>query len=300
MKILDDNYRWVTAGDALLQQQRPLNVYLLTRFNLKFWKKTKNGMDTRSAEWLSRRFELFETYCVPSVANQTEKQFLWFCLFADDTPVGWLDRLVDVRKRCKQFYPLLLSDEEGQDHETVIACFLETIHSQGQMVITLRIDNDDAIANDFIEKAVVVANHQKENKAVYWYEKGIQYYHHKKVAFVYKAPHNHYPFLVVKNSCEGERNILAFSHRGNLPEEYGRSVIPVSNAMWMEVIHDDNVMNEVCLTLRQYPFMDEKNFHRRFVHAPLNTRFHHLFTFLVPRMMKHFIRRINEKLMGHQ
>lgn len=295
MKILDDNYRWVNTEEACQALQTSCNVYLLTRFNLKFWKTAKSGMDTRSAEWMEKRFGLFETYCVPSVNNQTYQNFLWLCLFADDTPKEWLRRLVEIKKKCKAFYPLLLDDNEGQEHERATARFIDRLHPQGQTVITLRIDNDDAISCDFMAKAVSMANTQVEQKVIYWFESGIQYYHKEKVAFQMKSPHNHYPFLVVKESFHDDMTILAFSHRGNLPDGYVKRILP-SEAMWMEVIHDDNVMNEVELNLMQHPYTDERTFQERFVNMPLNTRLYHYFTFLLPRMSRHLMRRLYQKV----
>lgn len=297
MKILHDNYTWINTAEAYQSLSKSPAVYLLTRFNLKFWKTAKSGMDTRSTEWLRKRFELFETYCMPSVRNQTYSEFLWFCLFSDDTPQEWLDRLVEIKKQCRQFYPLLLSDKEGEEHDRVLGRFLDSLHFEGQQVVTLRIDNDDAIGSDFIERAIDIAKSQEEEKAVYWFETGLQYYHHRKVAFHIRSPHNHYPFLVVKHSALGNNTILAFSHRGIMPECYTKRVL-VSEEMWLEVIHDDNVMNEVRLDFTQSPFTDELTFNKKFGSLPLLTRRHHYLTFLLPRMAKHFVRRFYQKVIG--
>lgn len=45
--------------------------YLLTRFNLALWQEDKNGQTIDRGEWIRKRLELFETYCLPSVAGQT-------------------------------------------------------------------------------------------------------------------------------------------------------------------------------------------------------------------------------------
>lgn len=297
MKILYDNSTWIDANEAYLSLSNSQAVYLLTRFNLKFWKTAKSGLDTRSAKWLEKRFELFETYCVPSVSNQTYDQFLWFCLFADDTPQEWLDRIIEIRKRCKQFCPLLLSDEEGKEHDKILGRFIDKLHQEEQTVITLRIDNDDAIASDFIEKAENIAKSQEEERAVYWFETGLQYYHNKKVAFKLRSPHNHYPFLVIKHSHHGDSTILAFSHRGLMPKCYTKHII-VSKEMWIEVIHNDNVMNEVTLNLAQSTYTDKATFIKKFGSLPLLTRKYHYLTFLLPRMARHLARRIYQKVTG--
>lgn len=45
--------------------------YLLTRFNLALWIEDKNGAAIDREEWLKRRMALFETFCLPSVKNQS-------------------------------------------------------------------------------------------------------------------------------------------------------------------------------------------------------------------------------------
>lgn len=298
MKFLDDKGRWAVCTDTASLGELTPNICLLTRFNLKFWKVAKSGLDTRSNEWMNRRFDLFETYCVPSVAKQTFANFTWFCLFADDTTPVYLDRIKEIKRHCKQFYPLLLTDEEGQRHDRIVTDWIDCLRDKKQPLITLRIDNDDAIALDFVATAMDCAVKQREAKVVYWFDTGIQYYHCERLAFVNRAPHNHYPFLVNKNVHEGDANILTFSHRGHLPADFTECVLHTV-PMWMEVIHEDNVMNEVNLNLRQVPFSDAVMFHHRFFpekKVPLETRFWHYLTFLLPRMTKHLFRRVLQKI----
>ena len=54
--------------------------FLITRFNLKKkgWETTKNNEKIQTEEWLRHRFELFEAYCLPSVINQSNQDFIWY------------------------------------------------------------------------------------------------------------------------------------------------------------------------------------------------------------------------------
>ncbi len=60
--------------------------FVITLFNLKLWTQDKNNVSTRTDEWLEKRFELFENYCLPSLKAQTNKNFVWLCLFDQFTP----------------------------------------------------------------------------------------------------------------------------------------------------------------------------------------------------------------------
>lgn len=271
------------------------NIYLLTRFNLKFWRIAKSGMDTRSQEWLQKRFELFEQYCLPSIASQTYENFSWFCLFSEDTPEKYLQRLVELKKLCPQFYPVLLSDTETADHCGAIGSLIDKVRQPEKTLVTLRIDNDDAIALNFIEKAITFVEDQVEPRKIYWFNRGLQYYHKEHVAFSYRFDPNHYPFMINKHPQDGDLNILAFSHRETHREGFAFKYVD-SPEMWMEVVHGDNVMNEVHLSLHQRPFTSLDASYKNFIPVKLLTRKMHYVTFLIPRMIKHLIRRIGQKL----
>ena len=54
---------------------------IITRFNLNLYARDKHDAPTRTERWLEHRFEIFERYCLPSVAAQTNPNFRWLCLF---------------------------------------------------------------------------------------------------------------------------------------------------------------------------------------------------------------------------
>lgn len=53
---------------------------IITRFNLNLYARDKHDAPTRTERWLEHRFEIFERYCLPSVAAQTNPNFRWLCL----------------------------------------------------------------------------------------------------------------------------------------------------------------------------------------------------------------------------
>lgn len=76
--------------------------YLLTRFNLALWQEDKNGQMIDRGEWIRKRLELFETYCLPSVAGQTCQKFRWILLVDADTPADLRERIKAYRNVCAQ------------------------------------------------------------------------------------------------------------------------------------------------------------------------------------------------------
>lgn len=76
--------------------------FLLTRFNLLLWRKDKEGNIVRSKAWLEHRFMLFEQYCLPSIANQTCKEFEWIVLFDSKTPDNFKEMIRELQANCPQ------------------------------------------------------------------------------------------------------------------------------------------------------------------------------------------------------
>ena len=64
--------------------------FIITRFNIKNqgWEYDKNCKEVNNDEWLRHRIEIFEKYCLPSILNQTEKNFLWLVYFDVCPPVN--------------------------------------------------------------------------------------------------------------------------------------------------------------------------------------------------------------------
>ena len=127
-----------------------LQHFILTRFNLRLWSQDKNGDPVRSREWLENRFELFEKYCLPSVANQSCKDFTWIILLDSRTVEEFKKRIEDDRDRCPQIVPVYVEPAEGQNFAKIFqSSVVERLN--GERVITTYLDNDDALDVHFVE-----------------------------------------------------------------------------------------------------------------------------------------------------
>ncbi|MFI3320681.1 MAG: glycosyltransferase [Rikenellaceae bacterium] len=127
--------------------------YLITRFNI-----IQEGFNipadkdrkiVHSESWLSRRFELFETYTIPSIENQTCDDFTWLVLFDTNTPAKYKELIDSYRQKLPLFTPLYL-DAFVNLNEHVSDYIRKT--STKEYVITSRIDNDDMIHRDYIKR----------------------------------------------------------------------------------------------------------------------------------------------------
>ena len=98
-------------------------------------------------EWLNHRFNLFETYCFPSIQHQTDTEFKWILSFDHNIANKYKDKLINFKNILPNIY---LEDKE-------IYCsynYMQNIISlpgPSQYIIHLRLDNDDAIHKDMIK-----------------------------------------------------------------------------------------------------------------------------------------------------
>jgi hypothetical protein len=128
-----------------------LDHFLLTSFNLK-----STGAESliRAWEcWLRGRVDLFETYCLPSVRAQTSQSFRWIIYFDPDSP-DWLMTWISSHASEGLFSPVFRATVP---HGELIADLSSLIGSSGTRLLTTNLDNDDALAVDFVERVQAVA-----------------------------------------------------------------------------------------------------------------------------------------------
>jgi hypothetical protein len=123
--------------------------FVLTRFNVRKaeWSKDKNGEEVLTRAWMDDRMSLFEQFCLPSIANQTSKNFTWLVFLDTNTSQEYQRRFQRYEVECKNLKTLyVVSVKESLDLS--IRGFLR---DDTRFIITTRIDNDDAFHARAIE-----------------------------------------------------------------------------------------------------------------------------------------------------
>lgn len=129
--------------------------FIITRFNLRnsnpAWSKDKAGKEVLTGDWMKKRMELFLNYCLPSVINQTNKNFLWFIYF--DTTTS--DEIRKINNELEGKYQGLVQIFYAGGYNDFLQRYCADVLSfcvSGQdHVITTRLDNDDIIHKDFVK-----------------------------------------------------------------------------------------------------------------------------------------------------
>lgn len=115
--------------------------YLITQFNLTGLVKFQ---DTRAwNEWNIYRFDFFKRYSLPSVLNQSNKDFIWFIFFDKSTPVECL-RYIDELKQYKFIIPIIINGITEFRAEC-IKSLKKYLKKDYEWILTTRLDNDDAL-----------------------------------------------------------------------------------------------------------------------------------------------------------
>lgn len=277
------------------------SVFLLTRFNLDLFSKDKNENPTRTEEWLSDRFSLFDKYCFPSVLNQSCKNFIWIVLFDDKTPNKYKEVIKRYQAKMNNFLPVYFSSKEAWSHQKLVNQVIDEHKDNSQNLITARVDNDDALHKDFMKNVFLLRNKCNDLHHFYSFGIGLQYYAEANLAIKLLYKKNHFLASVSRNyNKEKMINILQFPH----PDiaNYGIPFACIKNTepMWVEVVHEHNVNNDCIMSLPQTPVYNLHLLERGFnwdVELDKKNITKQFFVFFLPRFCAQFFKKVGIKLL---
>lgn len=245
MKVITSEANLVEYDKTLFNNLKA-STFILTRFNLKLYSKNKVNNDVQTEEWLKSRFDLFECYCLPSVANQNEENFIWLCCFDENTPPNYRLKILKYKNKCRQFFPLFFNANETSNYVSILLNIIKELKDKSKFLITIRLDNDDALRYNFIQQVNSIREHQLDNNIIYSFNYGLQYFENYEIAIRIKYPDNHFLVLISNDYDEEltDKTILSFRH--DLTKfPYPFVLLKDFPPMWIEVIHSANVANDV-------------------------------------------------------
>lgn len=230
--------------------------FLITLFNLKLWESDKHDAPTGTSEWLKTRCDLFERFCLPSVAAQKcGHEFTWLVMFDADTPADVRARIASWQRICPALSPCYFTAEEvkgfhgssrGRQVKFINSAIRRFLTGREKWVITTNLDNDDSLATDALAR-VQIEFESRPRMTVISLTEGWQYFPTWRAVIAMTYPHNH--FLSMAEPIKSElTTIESLSHRE------ARRLYEVTDLGgdpgWMEVVHGCNVSNELRITSR--------------------------------------------------
>ncbi|WP_147303942.1 glycosyltransferase [Subtercola boreus] len=120
------------------------NHLLLTKFNILTTLEYGPLEQRLDSEWLRARLVEFETFCLPSVAGQVGADFRWV-VFCDEASPDWFKQ--KMRSFGDVLIPLFVS---GMTNATMGQRLKTEGLTDERPLISTRLDNDDAIARDYL------------------------------------------------------------------------------------------------------------------------------------------------------
>ncbi len=243
-------------------------VFIATRFNVVYteahFSTDKSGNPTRTEAWLSRRFELFEQVCLPSLMAQTDPEFQWLVFLSDGTPPEYQERMSGFSQRFPQLVPIYCRDGEyvvGRFQREVRERLLPT----ATHAITLRIDNDDAFHREMMERARRECQGQADE--IINFLAGIQCELDGGLAVAVKERSN--PFIARIERVPADkavRTVMEVMHFQ--AAETGRLRDVLAPPMWLQSIHGGNVTNRIDHGRVLLAYHPREDFGMRYPYAP--------------------------------
>lgn len=114
---------------------------ILTPFNFSYFCPGTNPL---TDEWMEKRIDIFMNVTYPSLMSQTVMDFEWIVGFDPKTPAKWKE-VINKIKGITPYYPIYSKDI----HKTWPQIIKQYVDKE--YLLTTRIDNDDAFANNAIE-----------------------------------------------------------------------------------------------------------------------------------------------------
>jgi len=212
----------------LVIDQSRVTHFVLTRFNVRMPIYQHPG-----DEWLPGRLKLFQKYCLPTLRGQTVGSFTWL-VFLDANSPGWLRHTIETTM-SDIVHPIYVDGLFTAEYAADVVGRL----SATPFVITTRVDNDDAVASDFVE--IIQREFADQRLEFVNLVNGAQYSNEK----VYLRPYTKNPFVSLVESVEDGPPKTVFAKRHYEIDKVG----PVRNIrtphpMWLQVLHSDNVLTE--------------------------------------------------------
>ncbi|MBP3227649.1 MAG: hypothetical protein J6M53_02565 [Bacteroidaceae bacterium] len=236
---------------------------VITLFNLKFYDRDKRNTAVGTPLWLKKRLALFDKYCFPSVVAQSCKDFVWLVLLDAGTDTETRALMADYAARCPNMRLHYLTAAEALAYtktdtptgRSLLHDIIAGMATGGERLIaTSNLDNDDALHRDYASRvaAFLRSRHARTGNdapqaELLSFPYGYQYFPGKEILLRMRYPHNHFLTLVER----ADSNYLGIV---SYPHTRARKQLPNTDVccepLWMEVVHDSNVNNDLRITSR--------------------------------------------------
>lgn len=212
---------------------------ILTRFSV----RSSWGWQQFPRSWLDERLDLLETFCAPSVATQTATAFRWLVYCDESTDREVLDALEAYGRRPGlEGLQLIVKGPSGDSVR-----LNELIPSGTRILITTRLDSDDALAFEYVARVQAYAERFDAvgiGAMLLNFSRGYKLDARRGVYFSSFMPNSPFGSLFERvDTGRWSRTVLARNH-----SVFHHEVLThqdVGEPGWLQVVHGGNVVNQI-------------------------------------------------------
>ena len=242
-------------------------------FQTSFTGKTPYGDGFTSQEWYDKRADLFEKYTIPSLLNQTKKDFLWWLSFRPEELFNkTTKRIANALTKSgipniMSFNGTMMTEDRAVWHnvdlrERLEVCLptLKKFIGDAKYVYETNLDSDDMVHRQFSE--IVCSKKFRKNGALYM-QKGFAYNTQGRIADWNNPTSNqNYTIMFPKHIYLNAEKRLVYlngldSHE-QVPKKFKAEKL--QNGLYCTVIHGGNISTTWEHPFRgtEYPYQDEQ------------------------------------------
>ncbi|WP_304141856.1 glycosyltransferase [Mesoflavibacter zeaxanthinifaciens] len=232
--------------------------FIITRFNLKNenWKSNNSNTPKGISEsWLTNRLQLFQKFCLPSVKNQSNQNFIWIIAIDIDTPIFFKNKINEILKNIENIKLIYVDGFNGLSSElnTKIQSLL---NPEDHFIITTRLDNDDIIHRDFVKtiQELYTPSHNTIIDLKNGYQLSLN--NSKDIRYLGYAFN---PFISLIEASDNIKTVLFKEHiswRFNCEKH----IIYITKRLWIQLIHSKNQANTTTRYLKRMRTFDSEEF----------------------------------------
>lgn len=225
---------------------REIKHFVIVRFNVEgefCSRQEASGQKLNlDPDWLEDRFRLFSTYCLPSLQNQRDKNFVLVLLLDEKTPSAYRERL---RRLCGGL-TLEIVETSTDDFVDKLRAHLNRSR-KGHTLATTRLDSDDALAPTFMEHLREYVSRATRSGIFgagrfYFSFAWGQCYMHETGAYARRRFRLNAFGTLVEPPQSSLRTVYAHEHT-EMMKRYDSILVESLPAQWCYVVHGGNLRN---------------------------------------------------------
>jgi len=252
------------------QQQMKFAHYIITQFNLRNFSLSDVISFEKWITWTRSRTELYMKFCLPSVLNQTCKDFKWLLYFDSETPPEF-DKFIDYLEN-QDLIKICYSNGIDDFNKSYFNEIKKMLPENTEWIITTRIDNDDALHKDAVE--TIQKNFTYKHKYLISLASGyiLNTADNKMSHYFYPMS----PFIsLIENTSDSPSGVFERGHTKwdtlrlfifrEIWHEFvrplkRRSRFILKKPMWIQTVHGENVSNSFIRGLPVLREIDSRDF----------------------------------------